>query len=1064
MPLTLFALKHRTTILVFVFLLVIVGMVSYLGMPRESTPDIKMPYVMTLVPYIGASPEDVEQLVTNRIEKEFEDLNDVEEMNSTSAEGMSMVVLKFLPDTDITDAMQRVRDRVNRARPDMPQDIEEPEIREISSSDWPIVTVNVSGDAPLVRLKNLADDLADEIEKIDGVLEADVVGGLTREVRIEVNPHLLRAAGISLQDVTTALAAENVNVPGGHIDQGKLRYTLRIDKELKDPLELENYVVGVKSGRPVRVHEIGRVVDDFKEVTTMSRYVGKPGVSISVKKNPGANIIKVVAQVKRIMEKAQPSLPKGTTVAYLNDQSDRIAKMVNELENNIIAALVLVLLVLFLFIGGRNAVFVAVAIPLSMLVSFMILASMDVTLNFVVLFSLVLALGMLVDNAIVVVENIYRHYSVEKKTPLQAAEDGTAEVYWAVFSSTLTTVAVFVPLLSWPGIMGKFMGYLPLTLIVTLSASFFVAVIINPVIAASFMPPPPTKKSRTQMITGWLGDKYELLLLFCIRHGAIFVGSIVVFFVLSVMALAAYKPMVEFFPSTTPETVAIDLEAQQGSNIFHTDRLARQLEEMIKPETNVKHFVMDVGAAGNKLFGSTSPINARATVDFLDRTDWKENPLFTIERLRARTQAISGAKVEISKQKMGPPSGAPVNIEISGDDFTLLSNVADEIQAKIKGIKGLTDLSDDYAEGRPELGLVIDPVISRQLVENPLQAVAGTVRTAIFGTKATQYRIGENEYDVTVRLQDSYRLRQEDVMSLTVAGKEGKQIPISQIARIDSGLGTTSIRHLGGNRVVTVSGEAEGRPGAEILMDVQKALKGYKPRGADLSYTGENKEMAKSQAFMAKSLLIGIFLIAIILLTQFNSFSQVSIILFTVLLSLIGVFWGIIITGMNFSVMMTGLGIISLAGVVVNNGIVLIDFINQQREKGRPLKEAVVESGRLRTRPVLLTAGTTVLGLVPMAQGIDIDFKTMHIETGTSSMEFWGPMAVSVIYGLTFATILTLLMVPALYYLTEKTKCRMADFFARHPRVKTAITVAGLLFLTLVAIRLISGISAMMNS
>ena len=1059
-----FALRHRTTVFVLIFLIVVIGMISYLIIPREAAPDIKIPTIMVIIPYPGVSPEDVESLVTNRLEAECEDLRDLDEMKSTSAEGMSALYLTFLPDTDISEATQRVRDRVNRARAKLPNDIQEPVVNEISSSDWPILMVNISGDAGLVRLKRIAEDLSQEIEAIEGVLEATIAGGLEREIRVEVNPHALRAYERSLTDVVNALSMENINIPGGPVEEGDVRYTLRIPEEITDPDQLKEVVVSTKFDHPVRVREIATVVDGFKEKSTASRYRGREGVSISVTKQSGANIIKVVGAVKELVESQSDSFPPGTKVAYLNDHGKFVGDMVHELENNILTALVLVMGVLFLFIGGRNALFVALAVPLSMLVSFLVLSALDVTMNMVVLFSLILALGMLVDNAIVIVENIYRHSRYEK-TLLDAALSGTKEVGWPVITSTLTTVSVFIPLMFWPGIMGEFMGYMPLTLIVTLSSSLFVALILNPVIASAFMKREKgAEREEEKPPEGRFVRGYRYLLEKSLSFGILVIAAVVLLLIGSVVIYVKSDPETEFFPSTTPEQARMSIRAPEGTKLEATDNISKRLEGFLVSKDNIKHYVADVGVGGGghmRSGGEGTPYLGRISMDFQEMADWTENPFQTIEDLRALTTTVPGAEIRMEKQKRGPPTGAPVNIEIAGRDFENLSDVAERVKEKIKDIEGMTDLRDDFSEGRPELLLRFDRVLSNKLILHGLRVVAGTVRTAIYGTKATVYRLGDEEFDVTVRLQERFRNNREDVLALTVAGKEGRQIPLSQVVKMSGDVGATSIRHIDRKRVITVSADTEGRSGAEVLKEARERLKDFHPRGAAISYTGENKEMVKAQAFLGKALLVGVFLIALVLLTQFNSIAQAFIILFSVIMSMIGVLWGLIINDMPFCVIMTGVGIISLAGVVVNNAIVLIDFINKLRERGRSLREAVVEGGVVRLRPVLLTAGTTILGLVPMAQGFDFDFRELKFATGTGSMEFWGPMAIAVIYGLAFATVLTLVVVPVLYYLMERGKDRLVDLLDRRVWLRRGLITIGIILAVAFAYVLISGLSAM---
>lgn len=1061
---TNFALKHPNTIFVFAFLITIIGMVSYLTLPREAAPDIKIPTIIVMVPYPGVSPEDVESLVTNRLEAKFEDLTDLDEVTSTSSEGMSMVFVTFNPDTDLGEALTQVRDRVNRARSELPSDVLEPVVKEISSSDWPILKITISGNVGLTRLKRLGEELEKEIEAMPGVLEVDLAGGTQREIRVEVDPHKLLSYGISLDDLVLALRQENVNIPGGPVEEGDIRYTLRIPEEFKDPDEIRNIVISTKSGHPVRVFEVATIVDGFKDRFTVARYRGEECVSLSLKKQSGANIIKLVDKVKAYVDEASANFPPGTNHVFLNDFSKYIRLRVDELENNLLTALILVMSILFLFIGGRNALFVALAIPLSLLLTFILLDQMGVTLNMVVLFSLVLALGMLVDNAIVITENIFRHAKMGKPVAV-AARDATDEVGWPVITSTLTTVAVFIPLLSWPGIMGEFMSYLPTVLIVSLIASLFVALVITPVIAAKFMPQPKGPIENADETQGlpdnWVMRGYRRLLEWCMDWRYVVIGAMVALLIGSIAAYFTSQPEVEFFPSTTPDRANLSVEAPEGTRIEATDRVALSLERYLSGLSNVKHYVSEVGYGSGFNSGEGTPYLARLALDFQDVADWTEHPLQTLEDLREEMALIPGASIRISKQKMGPPTGAPVNIEIAGEDYAVLSDVADTIQERIKQTAGLVDLSDDFSEGRPEIEIKFDRVLSNQLALLGLQAVAGAVRTAIYGTKATVYRVGEEEYDVTVRLADPYRKHREDVLALTVSGKEGRQIPLSQLVKLESTVGATAIQHVDRKRVITVSADVEGRSGPEVLKDVQSILKDYHPRGATISYTGENEEMDESKGFLGKALIIGVFLIFMILITQFDNIAQVSIILFTIILSMIGVFLGLFVNKAPFSILMTGMGVVSLAGVVVNNGIVLIDFINQLKAGGKSTKEACVLASMVRLRPVFLTAATTVAGLVPMATGIDVNVKALTIESGTSSTEFWGPMALAVTWGLSFATVLTLVVVPALYYSFDRAKLQLAKVWAKVPWLRTILLALGLLIAVLITYQLIVKLAMM---
>jgi len=1063
MLLTNFSLKHPITVFVLTILIVIIGAVSYLVMPREAAPDINIATIVVMVPYPGVSPEDVESLVTNRMEAKFEDLKDLDQMTSTSSEGIAAIILQFQPGTDTTESLTQVRDRVSKARADLPQDIMEPVVQEISTSDWPILKVVVAGDAELVRLKRIGQDLKTEIEALEGVLEVDLAGGLDREIRVEVNLHQMLSYGLSLDEVIGALRMENINVPGGPVEEGDIRYTVRIPAEFKDPDKIKNIVVATRNGHPITVREIGVVIDGYKERSTLSRFMGKEGVSLSVKKQSGANIIKLVDQIKKLVDAASVTFPPGTTHEYLNDFSKYIRQRVEELENHVVLSMLLIVAVLLMFIGARNALLVAIAVPLSAFLTFAILNAMGITLNMIVLFSLVLVLGMLVDDAIVIVENIYRHARMGKK-PLDAAREATAEVGWPVITSTLTTVAAFAPLLAWPGIMGEFLSYLPLTVCISLMCSLFVALVINPVITAVFLRvktrPGKSVDEEHGIPDNWFMRGYRRVLEWSIGHRWVVLPAMVVMLVAAVSAFFMSRPMVEFFPSTTPDRANITIEAPEGTRFDATNRVSQQVEGALAGLPNVKNYIAEVGYGSGFNAAEGLPYLARLSLDFQGMEAWTENPFQTLEHIRAAIASIPGAAIRVQKQAMGPPTGAPVNIEVAGQDYEQLSRVADEIQALIKDTPSLTDLKDDYSNGRPEIQLHIDRTLSSKLVLLGLGAVAGTIRTAIYGTKATVYRLGDEEYDVTVRLQESFRKHREDLLNLTITGREGRQIPLSDVVRLDSTVGATSIKHMDRNRVITVSAETEGRPGAEVLRDVRQTLKAYSPKGATLSYTGENKEMEKSQAFLSQALLIGLFLIFMILITQFDNVAQVSIIMFTVLLSFSGVFLGLFVNRMPFSVLMTGLGIISLAGVVVKNGIVIIDFINHLREKGLSVKDACIQASMVRVRPVFLTACTAVLGLIPMAQGIEVNFMEWHFGRGAASTEFWGPMAIAVTWGLSFATILTLVVVPVLYHTLQQSGERVTALFARRPVLRRVAWAAGIVLGVLVTYKIIAGLAA----
>jgi CzcA family heavy metal efflux pump len=1017
---TKFAIEHRIAVLVLVFGLVVAGFVAYATLPREASPDIAFPNIIVTVPYFGVSPNDIETLITNPLERELSDVKDLDEMTSTSAEGASIINLQFLPNVEISEALQRVRDKVSKVKPELPPDAEEPMISEISFSDFPIIVVSISGEYGLFKLKQVADDVAEKIEAIPGVSNAEVNGGLEREIQVNVNPLLLQHYGLSLDDIVLAVQNEHVNIPGGSVETGALNFLVRVPAEFSSARALADAVVKSVEGEPIRLRQVATVTDGFEDVTTRSRMRQLPAVSVSVMKRVGGNIIDIVDQIKAISAEMLPSLPQGTKIEFLADQSIDIRNMQRELDNNILSGLVLVLGVLLIFLGLRNALFVAVAIPLSMLIAFLVLAAMGITLNMVVLFSLILALGMLVDNGIVVVENVYRHAEMGK-TPTQAALDGTQEVAWPIISSTFTTLAAFGPLVGWPGIMGEFMSYLPITVIIVLSASLFVALVVNPVLCAVFL----ANKGFENPQQTWFIRLYKATLSWSLRWRWVTVilafGSLIGTFA----AFGALNAGVEFFPDVTPRKIFVAVEAPDGTRLDATDETVRRIEQILGPLSNVKNYVADVGTGGGEMDFSTSatPNKARLTVDFFEGKETTEHPLQTIETIRTGILArTAGAEVEIKKEDMGPPAGPPINVEIAGEDYAVLGRHAETVKRLIRDIPGVTDIRDDYTSGRPEIRVRPDRATASALGIASTQVIANTVRTAVHGAVAAKLRELDDEYDIRVRLQERFRNSVSLLSSVEVPGDEGIRIPLRLVSEIDTASGTGAIRHKEQKRVITVGANVEGRNANEALEDVKKLLAQQRFDGAVLNFTGENKEQQEAASFLTRALGVALGLIALILVTQFNSIAQTGIILSSVILSLIGVLWGLIITQTPFGIMMTGIGVISLAGVAVNNAIVLIDYANVLVRGGTPLFEAVVQAGATRLRPVLLTTITTVLGLIPMAIGVSFDFFTGEWQVGGQSAEWWSPMAIAVSYGLAVATVLTLIVVPTFYYLLARTQ------------------------------------------
>ncbi len=1112
MNLTDLSIHHRLTVYVLMALIVVAGASAYTTLPVESFPEVEIPLILVSTSYQGVSPADMETLVTRPLETEIRGVSDIKEIRSTSSEGFSMIEVEFNPEVEIDTALQRVRDKVDIAKSELPPDIDDdPRVEDVDLSQIPVIIVSLSGDIGLVQLKEIGEDLKDELEALAGVNRVEVIGGREREVHVFVDPRRLSAYELGLADVVMAVGRENLTVPAGEIDVGRLKYLVRIPAEVERPREIEDFVVKVKNGVPVYIRDVAHVAYGFEDETTRSRLNLQPAVSLTVEKRTGANIIEVVDTVKEGLARLQERLPAGVHVTLVADQSVDIRAMVSELENNILAGLLLVIAVLMAFLGFRNSLFVAVALPLSMLITFFCVQAVGYTLNMVVLFSMILVVGMLVDNAVVVVENIYRHRE-EGEDGQTAASRATSEVVAPVVVSTITTCVAFAPLLFWPGIIGDFFSYLPATVIIGLSASLLVALVFNPALCAALMkaPPPrpdgeahhegrflktyrrvlagllreaPDHGTRGWFVRNWLflglfGGLLTLGMLvalvgFALKEhtatllavtgwlmllaglafvlqgglwlaggfgrrllgwrpsltdrragtlwtmGAILAGTVVIYGFLGQGA--------EFFPEMDPREIWVDVEVPSGSNLDTSDAIVTELENRTRDTSDLEHGIASVGSLGVSLtdfsFGSVGT-QSRLTLDLLDHKDRAQSSRLTIEQVRAEVDGISGAEIKVDKPAEGPPTGKPVTIRVIGDDFRALGRLSREIQERIRPVPGLVNLDDDFDEGKPEVRLVVDRTQAMVLGVST-SAIATTVQTAIRGVEASEYRVGEDEYDIRVRLRPESRVSIDELGNLTVPDEDGVPIPIRSVARLETGVGPAAIRRVDLRRVVTIEGDVLRAPGrtddtvrAEVAGILDRDV--VWPPGYRWEYAGSNEEEDESQSFLQRAFVIAVLLITLVLVSQFNSLILPGTIMVSVLLSLIGVLWGLIITGTPFGIVMTGIGVISLAGVVVNNAIVLCDFIVRLRREGSEKTRAVVDAGAIRLRPVLLTAVTTILGLIPLTLGINIGFFEGTIELGAESSQWWGPMGVAVIAGLTVATVLTLVVVPVTYHALDE--------------------------------------------
>lgn len=1122
------ALKNKNTVYLIVVAIISFGLYSYITLPKELFPEINIPTVMVQTLYPGNPPVDIENLITRQLEKEVESVKGIKKMTSLSTQDASSIFVEFQTNVDIKTALQDVKDAVDKARSDLPTDLlDDPMVSDIDFSEFPVININLSGDFSLNELKNYAEDLKDEFEAIYEVSKVNITGVTEREVKINLDPFKMSALQVSFGDVENAVSAENISMSGGDIKLGKIKRSIRLIGEFTDPKEIESIIVKSEKGNIVYLRDIGSVEYGFAERDSYARLAKMPVVSLQVVKKSGENLLSTIEQVTVILDESKKTnvIPNNLVVTVTQDQSKMVKRQLSNLENSIILGMILVIIILFLFLGTRNSLFVGIAIPMSMFMSFMIMGMIGYKINMIVLFSLILALGMLVDNAIVVTENIYRYvwkgYSV-----IEAAKQATGEVAMPIISSTATTLAAFFPLLFWDSMMGEFMSYLPITLIVVLTSSLIVALVIIPVIFTDFFKKgsnvviPKPKRSLTIALVlvivalgfyainiNWLGT---LMLIFALiglldllflsrlamwfqkvaliwlektylqfikfalegwRPYALIVGTILLM-ILTMTFYFGSDPKVINFPSSAPKYINILAEMPINTDIDVMDSAMHEIEdkvlEVLEPDMDIVKSVLTTvgkGAVGEqegwsgRSGGSNRGLTTVNFVDFEDRLG-KDTWLILDDLADNLVGQYPGIIISVQEQQEGPPAGKPINLEIQGRDFSTLLYLTDTIRSIInrENIQGIEGLNIDLDVGKPELIIHIDRERARRYGLSTGQ-IGDALRTALFGKEISDFKDGEDEYKIRMKLDDKYRYNIADLINQRITFRSqssGKivQIPISAVTDFKYSTTYGAITRIDRDRVITIySNVLIGYNATEINDQLKLIMKNFEmPIGYNYEFTGEQQEQEESMAFLTTALLIAIVLISIILVSQFNSFVKPAMIIFTVVLSTIGVFGGLATFNMDFIVIMTGIGIVSLAGVVVNNGIVLIDYVGllkqrKRKELGLPdgvdlpidiAKECIVEAGKTRLRPVLLTAITTILGLMPLAVGLNIDILAFlntfdpHIYFGGDNMTFWGPMSWTVIFGLSFATFLTLVITPSLYHVLVVGKMKILKAFAKN--------------------------------
>ncbi|WP_187696368.1 efflux RND transporter permease subunit [Xanthovirga aplysinae] len=1111
--LTTMSVKNRISVVVLIIMVVLMGFYSFQTLPRENFPDIVVPKMLINTPYPGNSPVDIENLVTRPIEQQLKALDGVKEILSNSMQDYSIITVEFYPTVDLTKALIDTKDAVDKAKIDLPDDLDQdPNVQQISFSDMPIMYINLSGDFNDKELKVYSDYLKDEIEKMGEINRVDVSGLQARQIRVDLDMFKMEAAQINFEDVNQAIANENITMSGGNIRSGGFNNSLRIDGEYKDPEKIKDIVIRNNSGKAVYLRDIGTVTNGYDDRQSYARQDQLPVASLAIVKTDGANLIEASDKIREIIDEAQTGLfPADLKISITNDQSDKTRKSVENLENNIITGVILVVLVLLFFMGARNALFVGVAIPMSMFLSFIVLNFLGISLNMMSLFGLVLALGMLVDNGIVVVENIYRLVEEEGYKPVRAAIEGVGEVAWPIIASTATTLAAFFPLMFWPDIMGQFMFYLPLTLTVVLSSSLFVALVINPVITAIYMKPhadvKPNKKRMMVAaavllaigilcyfaksltfgnllvffallipvnvffltpVSNWFQDRllpilegayYRFITFALKKYNPIFVffGTFLLL-IFSIFLLVVKSPKSSFMPDNPPNAVNIYIEKPLNVDLDNTNDFTKEIEKKVAKILEPYQFMIEsmvthvgMGASDPSIqppvLGAT-PNKSSISISFVDfeLRNGVETSMI-LEEVRQALTGYPGVDISVDKDKIGPSQGKPINLEISGEDYPTLIRISQDMKRLINesGIRGIENLQSDLQNDKPEMAIQIDRDAARRYGLSTGK-IAMELRTALFGNEASKYKEGDDQYKIQVRLMDKYRYDPDQLMNHKIFFRnnkgEEKHIPVAAVTNVKYGSTIGLIKRKNLDRVVTLYSNLEGGYNAnEVVGQLKTLLKDYKvPPGYDFKFTGEQEDQAETSAFLGRALGIAVMLIFFVIVAQFNSVISPFIIMCSVLLSTIGVFMGLVTFNMEFVVLMTGIGIISLAGVVVNNAIVLIDYTNLVRSRKREqqglhederlsipdLKASIIEAGKTRLRPVMLTAITTILGLLPMALGINFNFITLFTDldpqyySGGDSASFWGPMAWTVIFGLTFATFLTLVVVPIMYYLSDR--------------------------------------------
>ncbi|MBK7711059.1 MAG: efflux RND transporter permease subunit [Bacteroidales bacterium] len=1093
---TSLAIDNKISVYVLVFIISVFGIINYLTIPKEQVPEIVIPMVVVNTIYPGTAPSDIENLVTRPLEKNLKSISGVKKISSRSVQDFSAIIVEFNTGIEIKDAKQKVKDAVDKTKKDLPTDPSfiEPSVMEIDLSEIPIQYINLSGDIPLDRLKEYADDMQDRIESLKEITRVEIGGALNREIQIDIDMYKMKAASLTFRDVEQAVNLNNMTVSGGNIDLQGMSRSIRVVGEVKNIDEIRNVIIGTSSGAQIKLRDIALVRDGYHQPENYARYNGKNVITLNVIKKSGQNLLDASDGIKVIIADMQKNkLPSNLIVQVTGDQSRYTRNTVDELNNTIIIGFILVTIVLMFFMGLVNAIFVGFSVPLSMAIAYIFLPWIGFTMNMLVMFAFIFALGIVVDDAIVVIENTHRIHQKSRMDIRMSAKYAAGEVFLPILSGTLTTLAPFFPLAFWPGVVGKFMVFIPITLIITLFASLIVAYIFNPVFAVDFMKHDeedhPLPHAKTYKIAAGIAiatlpfyllklpgianfmmfiaisfflhnlfgykvlrrfqshfipammQKYENLLVWVLKgkRPVIILSGMIGLFVFTMVLTNIVKPKVVFFPNNEPNTINTFIKLPVGTEITVTDSVSHIAEERIMRvlgENNpiVESVVTNVAflASDNNFDNSSKSSNlAKIAVNFVEyKYRHGQSTSAYMSHMREALKDIAGAEIVVDKTNMGPPTGKPINIEISGEDLGKLATTAERFRRFVDSLQigGIEELKSDFATSKPEIIINLDR--ERANYEGISAAAVGdAIRTGQLGKEISKYREGEDQYPIMLRFEENQRKDIEQLINLTITYRDMnsgtlRQIPLSVVAHLDYVNSYGQINRLNLKRVITISSNVlDGFNANLINAELRKAIPKFtKSSEIDIRQTGEQEDQKESGLFLMKAMILALFLIMFILITQFNSMGKAVIIISEVLFSLIGVLLGYMLFGMTISIIMTGMGIVALAGIVVRNGILLVEFTDVLKEQGVKTRKAIIDAGKTRITPVILTATATILGLIPLAIGMNINFKTLltdlnpHLHFGGDNVMFFGPLSWTIIFGLSFATFLTLVLIPVMYF------------------------------------------------